>query len=109
MLAGGTAPYFPVFPVVSEITVWGRLSPEERRTLLVGLLLSFPLAYQENTLTAISTERLHATFWLFRHRVVKTSIYRLVIAFVWVTAVLISVAATVFLKYEGVCSFFCTY
>ena len=74
--------------------------------LLAGLFLSFPLASEENTQTANSVERLHATFCPFRHRVIKTSIYRLVIALAWVTAVLISVAATEFLKYEGAWLFF---
>ena len=83
MLAAGIAPYFLVFPVAFECNVWDWLLSEEWRMLLAG------------TVTATSIERFHATLCPFLHRVIKTSIYRLVIAFAWVTAVPISVAATV--------------
>lgn len=65
VLAGGVAPYFLVFLVVAECTVWDWHSSQEWRLLLAVLLLLFLVASQEN-ITIISIERLHATFWPLR-------------------------------------------
>ena len=46
-------------------------------------------------ITVISAERLHATFWPFRHRVVKTRVYGLLIAGTWVTSLLLSTGLAV--------------
>ena len=45
-------------------------------------------------ITIIALERVHATFYPFRHRALKKWIYRLIIAFVWVTAGLLTIANT---------------
>lgn len=41
-------------------------------------------------ITVISLERLHATLWPFKHRVLKLWIYKIVITFVWILAGFIS-------------------
>ena len=46
-------------------------------------------------IAAISVERLHATLRPFRHRLIKKWVYALIIAVVWVTAGLLSIALTV--------------
>ena len=43
-------------------------------------------------ITVISLERLHATYWPFRHRVVKRWIYKALIAITWIIAGAISLA-----------------
>ena len=43
-------------------------------------------------MTVISLERLHATFWPFRHRTIKKSVYWVLIIAVWLTALLFSCA-----------------
>ena len=49
-------------------------------------------------IAAISLERLHATFFPFKHRVIKKWIFGVIITVVWVTAALITVV-TVWLSY----------
>ena len=52
-------------------------------------------------ITVISAERLHATFWPFRHRVVKTRVYGLLIAGTWVTSLLLSTGLAVIDQLES--------
>ena len=42
--------------------------------------------------TAISLERVHATFWPFKHRVMKKRVYNVIIAATWITAGSMSLA-----------------
>ena len=57
------------------------------------LLLLFPIGSLTN-ITSIALERVHATFFPFRHRVLKKWVYGLIIAVVWVTSGLVSVSST---------------
>ena len=59
---------------------------------VTGIL--FPV-YSILNITVISAERLHATFWPFRHRIVKPWVYWLLIAGIWVTSVLLSAGLVV--------------
>ena len=43
-------------------------------------------------MTVISLERLNATFWPFRHRTIKKSVYWVLIIAIWLTALLFSCA-----------------
>ena len=43
-------------------------------------------------MTVISLERLNATFWPFRHRTIKKSVYWVLIVAIWLTALLFSCA-----------------
>jgi len=58
------------------------------------LFILFPVSSVTN-ITVISLERLHATFWPLRHRVMQKWIYRLVVAITWATAGLVSIGAGV--------------
>ena len=42
--------------------------------------------------TAISLERVHATFWPFKHRIMKKRVYNVIIAATWITAGSMSLA-----------------
>ena len=57
-------------------------------------------------IAAISVERLHATLRPFRHRLIKKWVYVLIIAVVWVTAGLLSIASTVLWVFKGF-SYYC--
>ena len=59
--------------------------------VLVTLVHLFPVSSVTN-IAAISVERLHATLRPFRHRLIKKWVYALIIAVVWVTAGLLSIA-----------------
>ena len=54
-------------------------------------ILWFPVCSLTN-MTVISLERLNATFWPFRHRTIKKSVYWVLIIAVWLTALLFSCA-----------------
>ena len=54
-------------------------------------ILWFPVCSLTN-MTVISLERLNATFWPFRHRTIKKSVYWVLIVAIWLTALLFSCA-----------------
>ena len=58
------------------------------------LAILFPVASLTN-ISAISLERLHATFWPLRHRVMQKWIYGLIVALTWATAGLVSIGVVV--------------
>ncbi len=73
---------------------------EVRKYYILNILLVlFPVTSLTN-MTAISIERLHATFWPFRHRVMNKWVYGLMIAVVWVTAGLLSIATTILMEFK---------
>ena len=55
--------------------------------ILQVLLLWFPVCSLTN-MTVISLERLNATFWPFRHRTIKKSVYWVLIIAIWLTTLL---------------------
>ena len=59
----------------------------------------FPVASLTN-ISAISLERLHATFLPLRHRVMQKWIYGLIVANIWVTAGLVSTGAGVLDQFQ---------
>jgi len=50
-------------------------------------------------ITSIALERVHATFCPFKHRVLKKWVYRLIIAVVWVTSGLVTIAYMLFRQF----------
>ena len=50
-------------------------------------------------MTVISLERLNATFWPFRHRTIKKSVYWVLIIAIWLTALLFSCALIMIYNY----------
>lgn len=57
--------------------------------VIVALFRLFPLTSITN-LAAISLERMHATFWPFKHRVVQKKVFGAAVAAVWIAAGLFS-------------------
>ena len=92
MLAGGTATYHLFYVGGALCNFWKYNFLKGWLGHVLGtLLLLFPVCSITN-ITAISVERLHATLRPFRHRVIKKFVYGIVIAVVWVTAGLLSIA-----------------
>ena len=58
-------------------------------SIIFSMEMMFPVASLTN-ITAISLERLHATFFPFKHRVIKKWIFGVICAAIWVIAVLSS-------------------
>ena len=63
------------------------------------LHLWFPIVSLTN-MTVISLERLNATFWPFRHRTIKKSVYWVLIIAIWLTALLFSCALVMMTYYR---------
>ena len=59
--------------------------------LRIAITLLFLVCSLANV-TAISLERVHATFWPFKHRVIKKRVYNVIIAVTWITAGSMSLA-----------------
>ena len=59
--------------------------------LRIAIALLFLVCSLANV-TAISLERVHATFWPFKHRVIKKQVYNVIIAVTWITAGSMSLA-----------------
>ena len=68
--------------------------------VILNTRLLFPVTSLSN-IAAISLERLHATFFPFKHRVIRKWIFGVVITVVWVTAALITTVSTVPLFYTA--------
>ena len=59
--------------------------------LRIAIALLFLVCSLANV-TAISLERVHATFWPFKHRVIKKQVYNVIIAVTWITSGSVSLA-----------------
>ena len=70
---------------------WHSFEYGKHIVVLIQVLLSLPYGSLIN-ITSIALERVHVTFFPFRHRVLKKWVYGLIIAVVWVTSGLPAVA-----------------
>ena len=100
MLVGGfaTIDRFYLFGAACNVWTYNSIDPWAVLVLFT-LVLLFPVSSVTN-IAAISVERLHATLRPFRHRLIKKWVYALIIAVVWVTAGLLSIALTVLLVFK---------
>jgi len=74
--------------------LWKDFLPDKLHVYVTILDILFPVVSVTN-ITAISLERLHATFRPLRHRVMQRWIYRLIVAITWATAGLVSIGVGV--------------
>ena len=103
MLAGGSAAIGIFFFLGVRCDVW-KFNLTWAYYTLFALLLLFLICSLAN-IAAISIERLHATFWPFKHRVLKKAVYVLTMAVLWVTAGLLTVALIVVRVFKGISYF----
>ena len=97
MLSGGPSSLDLVYNVGVIYNFW-RYNTLHWYQILQVLLLCFPVCSLTN-MTVISLERLNATFWPFRHRTIKKSVYWVLIIAVWLTALLFSCALRIIENY----------
>ena len=91
MFSGGPAAY-DFYRVGADCNVWKPHSIEGwALRILYVLMILFPISSLSN-ITIIALERMHATFWPLRHRVLKKSVYGIIIVVIWVTAFLTALA-----------------
>ena len=90
MLSGGISSFDLFYDIGEMCNFWGH-DTEYWYDISAVLLLWFPDCSLTN-ITVISLERLNATFWPFRHRTIKKSVYWVLIIAVWLTTLLFSYA-----------------
>ena len=90
MLSGGISAFDLLYDVGEMCNFWG-YDTEYWYDISAVLLLWFPDCSLTN-MTVISLKRLNATFWPFRHRTIKKSVYWVLIIAVWLTTLLFSYA-----------------
>ena len=90
MLSGGISPVNLFYEVGRMCNFW-RYNSKHWHKMLAVLFFWF-LVYSLTNMTVISLERLNATFWPFRHRTIKKSVYWVLIVAIWLTALLFSCA-----------------
>ena len=102
MLAGGSAThdlFYWVGAFYCNVWKYNSIADPWAFQVLATLVRLFLVSSVTN-IAAISVERLHATLRPFRHRLIKKWVYALIIAVVWVTAGLLSIALTVLLVFK---------
>ena len=77
--------------------LWEGILPVKLLVSIDFFAFLFPFAAVTN-ISAISLERLHATFLPLRHRVMQKWIYGLIVAIIWVTAGLVSTGTVVLVQ-----------
>ncbi|XP_020628782.1 melatonin receptor type 1B-like [Orbicella faveolata] len=100
MLVGGVAVYVLFYWPGVDCNLWKlhsfKVGTDYFITVLMGLFVFGSLI----NIAIIALERVHATFFPFRHRVLKKWVYRLIIAVVWLTSGLVGIAPVVLEQFE---------
>ena len=101
MLSGGTSTLDLFYNVGVMCNFW-RHNPEHwyQIEVVLVLVLWFTLCSLTN-MTVISLERLNATFWPFRHRSIKKSVYWVLIIAIWLAALLFPCALVMIYYYTS--------
>ena len=99
MLSGVISPGQLFYDVGVMCNFW-RYNSKHWHKIPVVLFFWF-LACSLTNMTVISLERLNATFWPFRHRTIKKSVYWALIIAIWLTALLFSCALVMTIYYTS--------
>ena len=100
MLAGGISVTETFYFRGRECNLWNWHSFEDGTFyLLLFIMVWFTIGSLTN-IAIISLERVHATFFPFKHRALKKWVYGLTIAVVWVITGLVTVASQVLVQFE---------
>ena len=97
MFIGGIAVYHLFYLPGVDCKLWKRQSEVGTNNYIYVMSLLFCAASLTN-IVIIALERVHASFFPFRHRVLKKCVYRLIIAIVWVTSGLGTMACILLLQ-----------
>ncbi|XP_066030054.1 D(3) dopamine receptor-like [Pocillopora verrucosa] len=98
MLSGGISPVYLFYNVGVMCNFW-RYNSKHWHKIPVVLIIWFLVCSLTN-MTVIPIERLNATFWPFRHRMIKKSVYWVLIIAIWLTALLFSCALEMMIYYR---------
>ena len=101
MLVGGTATYVLLYSAGTFHCNVRKNNPiDPWAGYVLSTLFNLFLCSPPTNIAAISVERLHATLRPFRHRLIKRWVYVLIIALVWVTTGLFSIALSVLFVFK---------
>ena len=90
MLVGGFSTIDLSYHYGSICNIW---TSDSGRSFYLRIAIAYLfLVCSLANVTAISLERVHATFWPFKHRVMKKRVYNVIIAATWITAGSMSLA-----------------
>ena len=90
MLVGGFSTIDLSYHYGSICNIW---TSDSGRSFYLRIAIAYLfLVCSLANVTAISLERVHATFWPFKHRVMKKRVYNVIIAVTWITAGSMSLA-----------------
>ena len=90
MLVGGFSTIDLSYHYGSICNIW---TSDSGRSFYLRIAIAYLfLVCSLANVTAISLERVHATFWPFKHRVIKKRVYNVIIAVTWITAGSMSLA-----------------
>ena len=96
MLSGGSSAFDLFYDVGAICNSW-RYNIEH---WYIHVTLFWFVICSLTNMTVISLERLNATFWPFRHRTIKKSVYWVLIIAIWLTALLFSCALVMMTYYR---------
>ena len=100
MFVGGSVIYSLFYWSGIRCNLWKWHSIEDgTKTFIEVLMVLFPVASLTN-ISVIALERVHATFFPFRHRVLKKWVLQLIITVVWVFSGLLATADRLLLKFK---------
>ena len=93
MFVGGTVVWYDLFYYLGLMcNLWKWPSIEYGTLIFIFSVMNMLLCGSLINVAIIALERVHATFFPFRHRVLKKYVYRIKIAIVWVTCGLMGAA-----------------
>ena len=100
MLVGGVAVYDLVYWSGLACNLWKRHSFEVGTVYFIMVLRTLFVFGSLIDIAIIALERVHATFFPFRHRVLKKWVYQLIIAAVWVSSGLVTIACILLAQFD---------
>ena len=101
MVVGGVAVCILFYLPGRGCNLWKWHSVEVGAFIFIHVLTALFISGSLTNITIIALERVHATFRPLKHRMLKKWVYRLIIAVVWVTSGLGSIAYIFLLHFEG--------
>jgi len=97
---GGVAVYYLFYWPGVYCNLWKRHSIDARADNFINVMLLLFFAASLTNIAIIALERVHATFFPLRHRLLRKWVYRLMITVVWATPGLGTIANILLLQYD---------
>ena len=105
MLVGGFSTFDLSYSYGQTCNIWKSNSGRISYLLKFAIIFLFLVCSLANV-TAISLERVYATFWPFKHRVLKKRVYNVIIVVTWIIAGSMSLAYITLIEFNAPSAFF---